>query len=69
MEKILQKIANFECNPERLNILVEKYKRGLKNFEDEEPRIHASYFLTVLLREKAWTQQEILAQLDGKKFL
>jgi len=52
-------------DPERFTILKEVYTRGLKNWEDSEPRIHAVWYLSHILAEKDWSRQELLQALEG----
>lgn len=41
-----------------------QYIRSLKNFESEQPYLHANYYLSVLLSEQAWTKGELLSTTD-----
>ncbi|XP_076160592.1 insulin degrading metalloproteinase isoform X2 [Ptiloglossa arizonensis] len=60
LDKIIDTMINFEVNPERFKVLKESYIRSLKNFETEQPYMHAIYYLVVLLSEQIWTNHEIL---------
>ncbi|CAH1389545.1 unnamed protein product [Nezara viridula] len=64
LEKIMEKMTNFEIDPKRFEILKENYIRGLKNFEIEQPYQHANYYLAVLLAEQSWTKSELLAATE-----
>ncbi|KAJ8935785.1 hypothetical protein NQ314_012635 [Rhamnusium bicolor] len=64
LEKIMEKLTNFQIDPKRFNICKENYIRNLKNFSAEQPYQHAVYYLTVLLTEHSWTKQELLASTD-----
>ncbi|KAF7268841.1 hypothetical protein GWI33_018185 [Rhynchophorus ferrugineus] len=64
LEKIMDKLTNFQIDAKRLYILKENYIRNLKNFAAEQPYQHAVYYLTVLLTEHSWTKEELLASTD-----
>lgn len=65
LEKIMEKMTNFEIDPKRFEILKEIYIRGLKNFETEQPYQHANYYLAVLLAEQSWSKTELLEATDA----
>lgn len=60
LEKILEKMFNFEVDEKRFEILKEQYLRGLKNFSAEQPYQLAIYYLAVILTEQAWTKNELI---------
>ncbi|KAG8226944.1 hypothetical protein J437_LFUL004662 [Ladona fulva] len=64
LEKIIERMTNFQIDPKRFAILKENYIRSLKNFEAEQPYQHAVYYLAVLLVEQAWTKVELLAATE-----
>ncbi|XP_076624911.1 insulin degrading metalloproteinase isoform X1 [Colletes latitarsis] len=64
LNKILDKMMNFEIDPKRFEVLKESYMRSLKNFEAEQPYMHAIYYLAVLLSEQAWTKHELLKAIS-----
>ncbi|EZA60071.1 insulin-degrading enzyme isoform X2 [Ooceraea biroi] len=60
VEKIMDRMVNFNIDPKRFEILKENYIRSLKNFAAEQPYQHAVYYLAVLLAEQVWTKDELL---------
>ena len=40
-------------------------QRKLKNFEAEQPHMHAIFYMSYLLSEQAWDKVEILQTLAG----
>ncbi|KAL3863624.1 hypothetical protein ACJMK2_005374 [Sinanodonta woodiana] len=64
LTKIVEKLATFQIDPKRYEILMELYKRSLKNFHAEQPHQHALYYTSVLMAEVLWTQEELLQALD-----
>jgi len=69
LESVLDKILNFSCTEKRFEIIKERYERSLKNFSDEEPRVHAAWYMNHLLSQYSWTHAEILTALKGKDTL
>ncbi|XP_014206136.1 insulin-degrading enzyme isoform X2 [Copidosoma floridanum] len=60
LDKILERMVNFEVDEKRFEIWRENYIRSLKNFEAEQPYQHAAYYLAVLLSEHVWVKNELL---------
>lgn len=61
---ILEKLANFEIDPRRFELVMDRVKRSYQNFNIEEPYRHATYYTTYLLQQKMWTPQEKLRELE-----
>ncbi|KAM3913652.1 insulin-degrading enzyme isoform 1-T1 [Leptodactylus fuscus] len=64
LKKIIEKMATFEIDEKRFNIIKEAYMRSLNNFRAEQPHQHAMYYLRVLMTEVAWTKDELRDALD-----
>ena len=64
LEKIFKRFTEYQVNEDRFNILKEAYIRGLKNFKMEQPHQHASYNNNILLAERVWTKEELLAAVE-----
>ncbi|KAL7290058.1 hypothetical protein TKK_0015787 [Trichogramma kaykai] len=60
LEKVMERLMNFDYEEERFEILKENYIRNLKNFEAEQPYQHVAYYLAVLLSEQVWVKNELL---------
>lgn len=60
LNKIMDRMVNFNIDPKRFKVLKEKYIRSLKNFVAEQPYQHAVYYLAVLLAEQVWSKEELL---------
>ncbi|ODN05282.1 Insulin-degrading enzyme [Orchesella cincta] len=64
LNRVFEKIVDFNVDPQRFEVLKDFYLRTLKNFEDEQPYSHASYYMTYLLRERRWSNQELLNAME-----
>uniref|UniRef100_A0A671RB78 Insulin-degrading enzyme n=1 Tax=Sinocyclocheilus anshuiensis TaxID=1608454 RepID=A0A671RB78_9TELE len=64
LKKIIEKMASFEINEKRFDIIKEAYMRSLNNFRAEQPHQHAMYYLRLLMTEVAWTKDELRDALD-----
>ncbi|XP_068423658.1 insulin-degrading enzyme isoform X4 [Clinocottus analis] len=64
LQKIVEKMANFEIDEKRFDIIKEAYMRSLNNFRAEQPHQHAMYYLRLLMTEVAWTKDELKEALD-----
>ncbi|XP_047206876.1 insulin-degrading enzyme isoform X1 [Girardinichthys multiradiatus] len=64
LKKIIEKMATFEIDEKRFDIIKEAYTRSLNNFRAEQPHQHAMYYLRLLMTEVAWTKDELREALD-----
>ncbi|RXN10476.1 insulin-degrading enzyme [Labeo rohita] len=64
LKKIIEKMATFEIDEKRFDIIKEAYMRSLNNFRAEQPHQHAMYYLRLLMTEVAWTKDELRDALD-----
>ncbi|XP_029690970.1 insulin-degrading enzyme isoform X2 [Takifugu rubripes] len=64
LKKIVEKMATFEIDEKRFDIIKEAYMRSLNNFRAEQPHQHAMYYLRLLMTEVAWTKDELREALD-----
>uniref|UniRef100_A0A8C7EHR5 Insulin-degrading enzyme n=1 Tax=Nothoprocta perdicaria TaxID=30464 RepID=A0A8C7EHR5_NOTPE len=64
LKKIIEKMATFEIDEKRFEIIKEAYMRSLNNFRAEQPHQHAMYYLRLLMTEVAWTKDELKEALD-----
>uniref|UniRef100_A0A4W5RA02 Insulin-degrading enzyme n=2 Tax=Hucho hucho TaxID=62062 RepID=A0A4W5RA02_9TELE len=64
LKKIIEKMAAFEIDEKRFDIIKEAYMRSLNNFRAEQPHQHAMYYLRLLMTEVAWTKDELKEALD-----
>ncbi|XP_047668117.1 insulin-degrading enzyme isoform X1 [Tachysurus fulvidraco] len=69
LKKIIEKIATFEIDEKRFDIIKEAYMRSLNNFRAEQPHQHAMYYLRLLMTEVAWTKDELKEALDDVTLL
>ena len=65
LEKIFTRFTEYKVDEDRFAILKEAYIRGLKNFKMEQPYSHASYHNNVLLAQRIWTKEELLASVEN----
>ncbi|KAM9727441.1 insulin-degrading enzyme isoform 2-T2 [Menidia menidia] len=64
LKKIIEKMATFQIDEKRFDIIKEAYMRSLNNFRAEQPHQHAMYYLRLLMTEVAWTKDELKEALD-----
>ncbi|KAI8388880.1 Metalloenzyme, LuxS/M16 peptidase-like protein [Radiomyces spectabilis] len=64
LEKVVQKMRNFEVDPERFKLLKDQLRRSYKNFALEPPYQHALYYLSYFTQDKMWTNAEKLKELE-----
>ncbi|XP_053548914.1 insulin-degrading enzyme [Bombina bombina] len=64
LKKIIEKMATFEVDEKRFEIIKEAYMRSLNNFRAEQPHQHAMYYLRLLMTEVAWTKDELRESLE-----
>ncbi|XP_077114691.1 insulin-degrading enzyme isoform X1 [Ranitomeya variabilis] len=69
LRKIVEKIATFEIDEKRFDIIKEAYMRSLNNFRAEQPHQHAIYYLRLLMTEVAWTKDELREALEDVTLL
>ncbi|XP_065058104.1 insulin-degrading enzyme-like [Rhopilema esculentum] len=63
LKKIVERLVNLEMKQDRFDVMKEKIQRKLKNFEAEQPHMHAIFYMSYLLSEQAWDKVEILQTL------
>jgi len=63
LDKVMDKLTSFKVDENRFTILKEAYTRGLKNFQAEQPHQHCVYYNSVVLSERVWHKEELLAAL------
>ncbi|EST05004.1 Peptidase M16, N-terminal [Kalmanozyma brasiliensis GHG001] len=61
---IVEKLATFQVDPRRFELVKDRVMRSYQNFAIEEPYRHATYYTTYLLQEKMWTPPEKLRELE-----
>ncbi|CAJ0917258.1 unnamed protein product [Ranitomeya imitator] len=69
LRKIVEKMATFEIDEKRFEIIKEAYMRSLNNFRAEQPHQHAMYYLRLLMTEVAWTKDELREALEDVTLL
>jgi len=65
LNKVVEKLVEFDVDPQRFEVLKDFYTRSLKNWEDEQPYSHSSYYMAYILREKKYSNQELLSAMNG----
>ncbi|KAJ3384853.1 Insulinase (Peptidase M16) [Entophlyctis sp. JEL0112] len=65
VQSVTATMANFKIDPNRFTVVKEDMTRSHMNFDTENPDYHASYFLSWMLQERLWTDQEKLRELDS----
>jgi len=63
LRKIVERMVTLELTEDRFNVVKERIKRDLKNFEAAQPHSHAMFYMSYLLSEHAWEKSEILDAL------
>ncbi|KFM79353.1 Insulin-degrading enzyme, partial [Stegodyphus mimosarum] len=64
LQKIIERLTNFEIEPKRFEILKEELRRCLRNFRAEQPHRHAIYYTSLLIAERIWSNDELLNCVD-----
>ncbi|CAG9789778.1 unnamed protein product [Diatraea saccharalis] len=60
LEKIVDHLVNFKCDPQRFQIMKENHIRAIKNFEAEQPYQHAVYQQALCLSDVVWTRCQLM---------
>jgi len=63
LEKIVDKMANFKVNPERFANLKEDLILQFKNWDFESPHEHVMFYMTSVIQERFWSDQQKLEVL------
>ncbi|XP_039168077.1 insulin-degrading enzyme-like 1, peroxisomal isoform X1 [Eucalyptus grandis] len=64
LDTILKAMADFTVKPERFSVIKEKLTKSYQNFKFDEPRYHASYYLSLILNDHSWPWEEDLEILE-----
>ncbi|KAJ3109732.1 Insulinase (Peptidase M16) [Phlyctochytrium bullatum] len=65
LQKVIHTMRHLEISPERFTAVKEEIVRSYKNFDNENPDQHASYFMNWILQEKLWTNAEKLVEVGS----
>lgn len=57
---LIERMVTFKLNPTRFEVLLELIRRTLANFSHNQPYSVAQYFATLLLKDKAWSKEQLL---------
>jgi len=60
LKSIMEKMTHFEVDPQRFEVLKEKYVRSLKNFRAAQPYDQAIHYSSILTTECKWSKEELL---------
>ncbi|CAM6127653.1 unnamed protein product [Calypogeia fissa] len=63
MEKVIEKIVNFEVDDDRFNIMMQKTLKDLLNFRFQQPYQQALYNCSLLIEHKHWHLNEYIEVL------
>ncbi|CAG8979190.1 hypothetical protein HYALB_00000326 [Hymenoscyphus albidus] len=64
LEKVLITMRDLEVKPERFEIIKERYARGLKNWDFQQPYNQVGSFTRWLNTENGYINEQLLAELD-----
>ncbi|CAF4233680.1 unnamed protein product, partial [Adineta steineri] len=64
LETIVDRMINIKVNPQRFEIIKEKFKRSLENARRDDPYEMADYGVTYLTAEHQWSIDELLSCID-----
>ncbi len=65
LQMVMDKISNFSITEERFAVLKDTQLRKLKNWAEEQPYTHASFYMTHLLRERNWSPEQLIEVMEG----
>ena len=61
-------MKNFKVDPVRFSLIKERLQRELKNQLFDAPNQHSKYYLSYLIQDKMWTNEEKLEVLQDIKY-
>ena len=64
LDKILDKMCEFNPDPARFKVIKEAFIRNLQNFRAEQPYRHAVYYTAVCSSDTRWTNAEMLQAIE-----
>ncbi|CAH9102787.1 unnamed protein product, partial [Cuscuta europaea] len=67
LEKVIDKLLNFEVKPDRFSVIKELVTRKYKNIKCQQPYEQAMYYCSLTLQEKRWSwdhELQVLPSLD-----
>ncbi|XP_037080309.1 insulin-degrading enzyme-like [Pollicipes pollicipes] len=64
LRKIMDSMVSFRVDRARFDVLKEAYLRSLRNFAAEQPYLHATHKMNVVLVEKYWEHDALLEAVD-----
>nr|GLL36597.1 Zinc-metallopeptidase, peroxisomal [Ipomoea trifida] len=68
LEKVIDKLLNFEVKPDRFSVIKELRTRKYKNIKCQQPYEQAMYYCSLALQEQRWSwndELEVLSSLDA----
>ncbi|KAM7505463.1 hypothetical protein LguiB_004367 [Lonicera macranthoides] len=68
LERVIEKIANFEVKLDRFSVIKELVTKGYQNFKFQQPYELAMYYSSLILRDQAWPwndEFEVLRVLEA----
>ncbi|KAL3819799.1 hypothetical protein ACJIZ3_005704 [Penstemon smallii] len=68
LETVIQRIANFEVNPERFSVIKELVTKEYQNLKFQQPYQQAMYYCSLILQDQTWPWTyglEVLPRLDA----
>ncbi|KAL1917702.1 uncharacterized protein VTP21DRAFT_3536 [Calcarisporiella thermophila] len=64
LEKVVHRMKNFTVDMSRFTFIKDQLRRHYKNFALDQPYQHALFYLSYILHERSWTQEEKLLELE-----
>ncbi|CAN4107220.1 unnamed protein product [Withania somnifera] len=68
LEKVIEKVTNFEVQPDRFSVIKELYSKQYQNIKFQQPYEQALYYCSLILREHSWSwddESEVLINLEA----
>jgi insulysin len=62
---LIKRLATFEPNEGRFDVLKENFVRNLRNFKQSQPYVQAMFYTSLMLNERAWSKEQLLKVADG----
>ncbi|WCJ33462.1 Insulin-degrading enzyme-like 2 [Euphorbia peplus] len=63
LESVIEKIANFNVNPDRFSVIKEMVIKEYENFKFQQPYQQAMYYCSLILQNQSWPWMEELEVL------
>ncbi|VDK58467.1 unnamed protein product [Cylicostephanus goldi] len=68
VEHLVKRLTTFKPDPLRYEVLFDAIKRALENFAHSQPYTLSQHYVQLLLSDKFWSKEQLLAVCKGDNF-